>query len=131
MIDYLMQQLSLELQIDPPLKAEVRGTYVIPIEEDLSITVTVLPLQGIMLSSTLGKIPGGHEEAFFEGMLRGNLFGDGTHGAVLGISPDGANFTLNQIVERRIDYSEFRNIFEDFINTADFWRSEALEQKSK
>jgi hypothetical protein len=105
----------------------MRGTYVMPLGEGLAITISTLPYTGFMLSSTLGPFPEKNDEQFFETLLRANLFGDGTRGAVLGLNPEGTKVILTRIIEYRIDYNEFRDIIEDFINVADLWRDEAKE----
>lgn len=61
--------------------------------------------------------------------MLGNLFGQGTHKAVLGLTEDGNMLTLFKVVEYNIDYKQFRDALEDFINSVDFWREEALNHK--
>ncbi len=125
MIDYLMQQLCKELAIDPPLKPQMPGAYLLPLDT-IDITIKAMPLEGVVLSTDLGPFSQDRREDFFQDLLRANLFGDATHGAVLGLSQNGSTITLSHTAEYRLDYTEFRSIVEDFINTADFWRSEAL-----
>ncbi|MBA2727046.1 MAG: type III secretion system chaperone [Parachlamydiaceae bacterium] len=128
MIDYLMQQLCNEMKISPPLKPLKPGIYVIPFE-NITLTITAMPMQGVMLSADLGLFPGHKEEEFFEAMLGANLFCEATKGAVLGLSQDATYMTLTHVVEHRLDYREFRDIVEDFLNTADSWYEEAHATK--
>lgn len=127
MLEFFMQQISKELAIDPPLKPQTAGTYVIPFE-DYDVSITPMSPQGVILNANLGPFPKDREEEFFQAMLRANLFGETTHGAVLGLSADATTMTLSHAVEYRIDYGEFKDIVEDFLNTADFWCEEAKEQ---
>jgi hypothetical protein len=129
MIDYLMQQLSKEMNISPPLKPEKPGIYVMPFE-NFALNISAMPMQGVMLSADLGIFPSDREEEFFEGALAANLFCQGTKGAVLGLSQDASNVTLTHVIEHRLDYREFRDIVEDFLNTADSWYEEAHTRKS-
>jgi len=124
MIDFLMQQLSNEMNISPPLKPQTPGTYVIPFD-NYTLTITAMPMQGVMLTTNLGLFPSDKEEEFFEEMLSANLFCEATRGAVLALSQDAANITLSHLVEHRLDYREFRDIVEDFLNTADSVYEEA------
>ena len=126
MIDYLMQQLSKELAIAPPLKPQTPGNYILSLDT-LSITIAAIPYEGVIVSANLGPYPQEYEEKIFQDLLRANLFGESTHGAVLGLSHDGSTMTLTHTANYRLDYNEFRDIVEDFINTADFWRNEVLE----
>lgn len=128
MIDYLMKQLCQELQISPPLKPEKAGKYVVPFEK-YNLNVTAMPMEGVMLTADLGPIPQNRDEEFFESMLSANLFGEFTSGAVLGLTEDSL-ITLNHVVQQRLDYRAFRNLVEDFLNTADYWFEEAQEVKS-
>ncbi len=124
MIDYLMQQLCNELNIAPALKPKSPGIYVIEFETK-NVKIEALPLQGLQLSTNLGQFPSHRDEEFFEGMLSANLFGERTLGSVLGLSQDATTITLTHTVERRLDYREFRDIVEDFLNIADAWQEEA------
>lgn len=128
MIDFLMKQLCQELEIDPPLKPESAGKYIIPFE-NYSVNITALPMEGVILNTNLGPFPANREEDFLEAMLSANLFGEFTRGGVLGLS-DESMMTLNQVVEKRLDYREFRNLVEDFLNTADYWYEEAHESNT-
>ena len=42
------------------------------------------------------------------------LFGQGTKGAVLGLSEDGSQLTLTQDIDYNAEYKEFRDTLEDF-----------------
>lgn len=127
MLDELMRQLAKELDLDlKDLQTEVPSVYAIPIEQQTTILIRSNPPLGFSFNCTLGPCPKEKEEAFLADLLLANLFGQSTHGAVLGLSEDGNLLTLSQIIDYNIDYKEFNESLEDFLNTADFWFNEKL-----
>jgi hypothetical protein len=124
MLDHYVQALTKELELEGSLATQVPGVFQFPLEQDLRIEITDRP-PGFRLSCTLGRVPQGKEEEFYTRCLLGNLFGQGTKGAVLGLNEDGTLLTLAQDVDYNAEYKEFRDILEDFINTVDYWREEA------
>lgn len=121
-----MKSFAEEMELGEGVKPDEQGVYSIPLEEKVTITAAALPT-GFKLSSPIAPSPQKNKEAFYTELLLANLFGQGTHGGSLGISEDGNLLTLSQVVEYSINYKEFRNLLEDFINTVDFWREEAIK----
>jgi len=123
MIERFMGQLSKDLELPRELSPKSSGIYVLPLEENLHIT-----LNGndgmIQLSTTLAETPRENQEHFFEKMLNGNLFGQGTYGSTLGLDEEGTHLILQRTIDYNVDYKGFRDILEDFINTIDLWREE-------
>lgn len=120
-----MQEFMKDLELDEPLPQEVPGVYSLPLEEGLTVVIASMP-HGFSISAALAPAPKDKEEAFFTSALLGNLFGQGTRGAVLGLSEDGRMLTLSRVIDYDINYKEFKDLIEDFINSVDFWREEAL-----
>lgn len=128
MLDKFIQSLSKELELEETLATEVPGVYALPLEGDLMITITDKP-PGFSLACTLDSAKKQNEEDFFARLMLGNLFGQGTKGAVLGLTEDGNLLTLTQTVDYNAEYKEFRDIIEDFINSAEYWRIESKNYK--
>lgn len=117
----LLQQLSQELEIPMPAP-DTKGQYKIVFSD---LEVSLYPLEpGIGMYSPVARCPPDGQEALFQQMMLANLFGQGTAGAVLGLTPDAKTLTLSQEIEYNIEYKDFRDILEDFLNAADFWHSE-------
>lgn len=110
------------------LATEVPGTYALPLDEGLTILISEIP-NGLILKCSVAPYPKVREEIFSTQAMLGNLFGQGTRGATLGLTNDGNTLTLTQIIDYNIDYKEFKDLLEDFINSVDFWRDEALNHK--
>ncbi len=83
-LDVYMDQLVKEMELEGNLATQVPGVFAFPLEENLSITITDRP-PGFVLSCKLCTVPTTHQEEAFTRLLLGNLFGQGTKGAVLGI----------------------------------------------
>lgn len=127
MIEKYMQELAKELEL-AEIESLGKNEYSIPFEDNLDVVITGLP-QGFFFKSTICECPKENREGFLAHLMLGNLFGQGTHKAVLGLTEDGNMLTLFKVVEYNIDYKQFRDALEDFINSVDFWREEALNHK--
>jgi len=125
MLDNYIQRMIKELEIEGSLATQVPGVFRFPLEEDLVITITDKP-PGFNLACNLNPVPKTKEEEFYTRCLLGNLFYQGTKGSILGISDDGHMLTLTQAVDYHAEYNEFRDILEDFCNSVDYWRAEAM-----
>ena len=132
MLSALMQELSKEWELEGPLPQEIPGVYKVPLDEGVSFSITSLiegNQTGIVLTSNLAAIPRGSEEKLFTHALLGNLFGQGTKQAILGLNESGSLLTLSRYIDYDVNFQEFREIIEDFINTIDFWREEILKHQ--
>lgn len=132
MLTALMQELSKEWELDKPLPQETPGVYKVPLDEGVSFSITSLTegnQTGLVLTSNLAAIPRGEEERLYTHALLGNLFGQGTKQAVLGLNESGSLLTLSRYIDYDVSFQEFREIIEDFINTIDFWREEILKHQ--
>ncbi len=123
MLEPWVQQLTKEMELEGSLATQVAGVFVLPLEENVTVTMTERPL-GYSHSCTLCPVPKRNEEAGLTRIMQGNLFGQGTAGAVLGISPEGTHLTLAQTIDYNGDYKEFKDRVADFTNTVDFWLEE-------
>lgn len=123
MLETYIPQLIKELELEGSLATQVAGVYALPLEDNLSITITERP-PGCTINCSLCPFPKKNEEACLTRLMLGNLFGQGTKGAVLGLNNEGNLLTLAQTIDYNITYKDFRDVLEDFINSVDFWRSE-------
>lgn len=123
----LIKGLEKEWDLDTPLPVEVPGVYTIPLDAGLSFTIASLPEGGFRLSSILAPAPQINLETAYQALLLGNLFGQGTKGAILGLNDAGTLLTLSREIEYDVNLNDFNNIVEDFINSMDFWREEMMQ----
>lgn len=125
-LESCIEQLVKEMELEAGLATQVPGVFALPIEENFSIIIADRP-PGFTLSCKLGPVPTTNQEEAFSRLMLGNLFGQGTKGAVLGISEDSNLLTLTRVVDYNAEYKEFRDILEDFINTVDVWLEETAK----
>jgi len=125
MLERFMEGIAKELQLDRPLEPSAPGVFVLPLDAMAVIEVSLLQ-RNYLLRSAVAPCPKQQQEEFYTQMLLANLFGQGTAGATLGLSSDGETIILSHLLSGDIDYREFRDAVEDFMNSVDFWRSEGL-----
>lgn len=124
----LLEQLVQDLELPMPEK-DARGRYQMVFEDQ--IVVFDESDVGLTIQAELGQCQGQNLETFFSDTLLANLFGQGTGGAILGLTPDGKSLTLSLTIEYNVEYKDFRDLLEDFLNAADVWRTEALKISSQ
>ncbi len=125
----LMEMFAKEVGLDKPFQQNEQGAFIVPMEPELSFFVSDLnPVIG--LTCSVAPCPKTGQEGFYSQMLLGDLFGQGTEGAVLGLSDDGNTLTLSKEIEYNIDYEQFKEVLEDFMNAIDFWRTEVSNYKA-
>ncbi len=129
MLDDHMKQLARDFELTAPFASEVPGVYTIPLEQGVSISIANSPQGGYYISCPCVEIPTTKEEEFFNYMMLANLFGQGTNGSVLGMSNEGQKLVLSHEIDHELNYVDFRNVLEDFINSVDFWREEVLNYR--
>lgn len=131
-LDVLMHNLAKELEIpEGDVKTTISGVYKIPLDPNFNVTVSSAD-QVILIQCPVAPYPKNHqrEEAFLTEIMVANLLGQGTHGSVLGLTPNGDALTLTREIPNFVEYKFFINILEDFFNVADFWHSKALEMNA-
>lgn len=79
---------------------------------------------GVNFMSILGKLPDKNREVLVSSLMHLNLFGNGTGGGVFGYSEENKSLTFTTAVPYRLQFGEFKNALEDFVNFVDFWKSE-------
>lgn len=123
-LDQLMQQFAQDMELGD-ITTQIPGVYVLPLEEEVRITISAAAGSGFSLQCQLAPCPKVKEEEFLTQAMLANLFGQGTRGGVLGLTEDGNVLTLSKVIENDLEYKDFKDIIEDFINAVDFWRDEA------
>lgn len=126
MIERLVEQLRKELGLTDPLVPSDDGSYGLDFEPDLHIAVYEHADQSIRLFCRLAPLPKENAEEFLRTCMVGNLLGRETGGAALGIDDAEKNLCLSYSLPPEINYRDFRDAFEDFLNYSDAWRQEAL-----
>lgn len=128
MLHHYIKELSAELGLDAPLPEQSPGSYALTLENDIVVHINKEG-EGVSFSCTVAPCPKMRKGEFLSEMMLGNLFGQGTYHAVLGLNDSGDAIVLNRLLDHKIDYKEFSDALEDFMTAVDFWREEALSKK--
>ena len=122
--DYL-QQITLDLDIDEDINSEQSNEFNLQLDENINVTLIIHDEHKNIFTffSSLGKIPAGDHEEFYVELMSANLFGQGTGGAVLSINSQN-QLVLAQTFSYEINYQDFRDFLEEFVNHVDFWKEE-------
>lgn len=123
MLAKFIQELVKDLEIPDSLATEMPGVYEFPINPNLSVILSEIP-QGFTLRCVFADVPKTKEEFLYTQVLFANLYGLGSDGCVLGLDREGKKLTLHRVIDYNIDYKEFKDILEDFLNTAESWIDE-------
>lgn len=126
MLKDLMKKFNDDYQMDIPIHSE--SSYTLVLHEDLQVQILETP-QGLSLYTKLAPLPKIKEDSFLGRLMYANLFGQATNGAVIGLSENGNYLTLTKVIDYNIEYQEFKDVLEDFLNAAFFWREETLNLK--
>lgn len=129
MLDKFMQQLAKDFEV-ASFATEVPGVYEIPVDEGIDVKIAPIP-QGFAVTCSISDVPNQFEEEFYTQALIANLYGKGTEGCVLGLNSEGKGLTLSREIDYNIEYKEFADLIEDFLNSVDFWRQEAQAYGTK
>lgn len=78
------------------------------------------------LFSKLGQVPKEKKDDLFLYLMQANLLGQGTGLSTLGISDDEKSLTLSLSLPYEVNYREFKEILEEFLNYQDYWRKEIV-----
>lgn len=122
MLELLIETLGSELNIKEQIRSKDRGGYAIQFDSSNLIEIS-LAGDIYLLSCLIAPLPEKNAEALISLAMEGNLFGQATHGAVLGLNEEGKLLTLTEELQYNTTYKEFKEKLEDFLNVADFWRA--------
>jgi len=121
-MDYL-KELCEDLNLDPNLKKTELGRFILPLVPSLSIEIKGLD-PGVYFFSPIEPCPKIKREELFIQLMKANLFGQGTLGAVLGLTPDENLLTLSSDFPYDMNYQAFKDSLEDFVNIVEYWKAE-------
>lgn len=127
-----METLHRELELPEAPLLTNKGSYLLKLDEGMDITLYEYALMaddpqdlGVALTAVITPCSEKNAAALYQAALLGNLFGVSTQGSIIGLSADGKNLTLCREIEYNCDYTDFKDILEEFLNTLDLWRATA------
>lgn len=127
-IELYLKRLSSDLKIEGLYATVEPKHFQISISGIEKISIHELENE-IQISSHVGNlIENLDEEKTYSYLLYANFLGQGTGRSVLGIHPDDKKIILSQVIFFDIDYQNFKEIVEEYINYVDYLKGH-LEEK--
>jgi len=117
-------QLAADLEIPGVLEPSKNGVFLFPITDDLVLEMKEHTPVGFRLFSPVAPLPKLKVEELLILLMKANLYGQGTRGAILGLDEKEEVLTLSLDLLEDTDYRTFKGIVEDFANIVDYWREE-------
>lgn len=117
-----MEQFEKELGVEEGfLKGKSPGVYLIPLQ-NAQIEILSQLNSGFSIFCEFAKCPEGKEETVYFQSLVANLLGQETNGSTIGLNERGNVLTISQIVDYNMEYKDFKEFLEDFVNMVGFWQ---------
>lgn len=82
---------------------------------------------GFFLSATILPLSSENQEKILTLTMKGNFMGQGTGGAVIGLTEDESFLTLGVSFPYEVSYKVFKESTEEFVNFLDFWKKTVAE----
>lgn len=111
---------SLDLGTPPSEKA---GVYELLFPSQITLTITPLN-PGIFIWTPLGLLQQKKREELFMLLAKANFLGQGTGKSCITLDPDEKFLTLSLRFPYEMDYKQFKEHLEEFVNYAEFWKTE-------
>ncbi len=123
MLQQYIQRLCADLELEESMPVGDKQNYVLDLNARLRLRFSLLG-ETIYLQGTVCPCPKEKREEIFIYLMRANLLGQGTGGAILSLDEKETNIRLNKALAPSIDYSSFKYAVEEFANYMDYWKEE-------
>lgn len=132
-LDAVFLEFSEKIGLNPALKLSESGRLTIKVDEEFEIDIeTSSDDQKLHIYTVIGRLPESIDPKFFREMLEANLFGQGSHGAVLSIDA-----AMHEIVAmytlpvQQVSMDELASTMESAIEAAQTWRKKLQEAQHR
>ncbi|MCH9633760.1 MAG: hypothetical protein S4CHLAM7_04930 [Chlamydiae bacterium] len=117
------EQLSEALDLKERLTLGESQIYTLRLDNDIVVQYADLN-PGLNLMSHLESLPSENKETLLMSLMRLNLFGKGTGGGTLGYDTESHMLTFTKAFPFSLQYDEFKEAVEDFVNYVELWKNE-------
>ncbi|NGX52738.1 MAG: hypothetical protein KR126chlam5_01041 [Candidatus Anoxychlamydiales bacterium] len=117
------------LELELP-KQEKDKSFIIEITKELEVKIFDLE-PGFYFLTNIAPCPNEKKEDLFIYLMRANLLGQGTGRSRIGMDMEEKFLTLSYLVDYEVNYLEFKEKLEDFVNYINFWKKEITHHKEK
>lgn len=123
MLEEHLKRLTEDLELPPFPEKNKASFYELCLTKDLTLFLKPLP-PGFFLFARVAPVPVQKKEEAFIYFMQGNLLGQGTGDQKLGIDGEESFLTLSRQIQYDMNYTDFKDLIEDFTNYLDYWRFE-------
>lgn len=120
-LDSYTKQLALEMGLPTTSEEGGKDLYSLSFGQDLTISARSLQ-PGFSFFAKLGLVPTQNAEELFSLLMLGNLLGQGTGDALIGLNDEGNTLTISLDLPRQMSYAQFKENVENFVNYVDVWQ---------
>ncbi len=117
------------LEIELP-KQEKDKSFIIEITKEIEVKISDLD-PGFYFLANIANCPNEKKEDLFIYLMRANLLGQGTGRSRIGMDMEEKFLTLSYLIDYEVNYIEFKEKLEDFVNYINFWKKEIILHKEK
>lgn len=117
------------LEIELP-KQEKDKSFIIEITKEIEVKIFDLD-PGFYFLTNIANCPNEKKEDLFIYLMRANLLGQGTGRCRIGMDMEEKFLTLSYLIDYEVNYIEFKEKLEDFVNYINFWKKEIILHKEK
>lgn len=126
MLAHHLEQICKELELAPPESPSTDGIFKVAFDETLEVQFQENQDTSIYFYSEVAPAPQENGDKLYYMLMDANLLGIETGLSVLGINAKEDKVTLSRLLPKQIDYSDFRNELESFLNYSESWQAEVL-----
>lgn len=125
MLQEYLDRLTGELKLGP-IQPNEKKVFRLSLSAERGVDLQLVDGKVVLFTAVVA-CPTVRQELLFSLLMQANLFGQGTGGAAIGLDAGEKFITLSQAIPDETDYKHFREVLEDFVNYADYWKEEVIK----
>ena len=123
MLEPLIRKFVEDLELGEMPPKQEGNLYELVLSSEIALQLRELD-PGVSFWAKIGPCPPAKKEELFILLMKANLLGQGTGGAVIGMDENENFLTLSSVLPYDMSYKTFKDALEDFANYLDYWGEE-------
>jgi hypothetical protein len=123
MLQKYLSQLIEEIQLPPLEPQNANGFFSLSFKDDLTLFLRDLS-PGFIITANIATLPEKEREDLFIYLMKANFMGQGTADQIFGVDPNEKFLTLSRTISYEVNYADFKEILETFVNYLAYWKNE-------
>lgn len=121
MLEKYLGQLIADFRLDPLTPVDERGLFSLRLN-NIEVSLKYLDPGVYFYSKITQLLPQHKKEDVLSLLMKANFLGQGTGGGTIGLTEDESSLTLSLGLPYDMNYKEFKEALEDFVNFLDYWK---------